>query len=536
MSFRKRQNKLKTALCVILTIIMVFSITGCSDIEDVEEQTTSIQVINGDYASAIDSAEVGDTFIFGTYEQDNDKTNGREPIEWRVLDKNEKGVLLLSEYILTFEAYEYDGGNITWEKCSIWSSWNEFDIYKFDEEDAKHIKWSNIINSDNPVYGTDGGSDTIDRFFILSYDEVNKYLPDEESRRAIPTTYAIEKYRWNDVDYTWWLRTPGKTQSDAMVVDENGVIETDGRYVDSNKYNGVRPAIWLVKEEQIDIYGPATLTYANIDNAEIGNIVHFGKYEQNGDVSETEPIEWVVLAKNEDKLLLISRYIIEKMRFGTSPYWKKSEIRQWLNNDFYLNSFSDDERVKMQRVITSDETDDLIFLLSAEEARLLFKTNAMRIARITEYLKNKGYKDYHNNGNWWTRSVSTATNGKGVVPVETEGNVRSAGTNYLAPEKYVYTDTGVRPVICIDLAETTDEAVNMEIFGHNSADDLDNEPMPSGGSSNTGSSNSGGKCLICNGSGYVKYYYGSSDLEAILDGHDSYTVDKCPTCNGTGKD
>ena len=43
------------------------------------------------------------------------------------------------------------------------------------------------------------------------------------------------------------------------------------------------------------------------------------------------------------------------------------------------------------------------------------------------------------------------------------------------------------------------------------------------------------KCVNCNGTGYVKYYYGDSDLQAYLEGHDPYTVGKCTSCNGTGK-
>lgn len=39
----------------------------------------------------------------------------------------------------------------------------------------------------------------------------------------------------------------------------------------------------------------------------------------------------------------------------------------------------------------------------------------------------------------------------------------------------------------------------------------------------------------CGGTGYVRYNYGDSDLEALLTGHDSYTLGKCTSCNGTGK-
>lgn len=49
------------------------------------------------------------------------------------------------------------------------------------------------------------------------------------------------------------------------------------------------------------------------------------------------------------------------------------------------------------------------------------------------------------------------------------------------------------------------------------------------------SSGSGEKCSWCNGTGYVKYNYGDSDLEAILSGNDPYTYGVCGSCGGTGK-
>lgn len=57
------------------------------------------------------------------------------------------------------------------------------------------------------------------------------------------------------------------------------------------------------------------------------------------------------------------------------------------------------------------------------------------------------------------------------------------------------------------------------------------EPTPK----NPSSSSSPKKCSNCGGTGYVKYYYGSSDLEAWLSGHDSYTLGKCTSCKGTGR-
>ncbi len=39
----------------------------------------------------IEEANIGDTVLFGAYEQDNETTNGKEAIEWRVLDKRPDG-------------------------------------------------------------------------------------------------------------------------------------------------------------------------------------------------------------------------------------------------------------------------------------------------------------------------------------------------------------------------------------------------------------------------------------------------------------
>jgi hypothetical protein len=44
-----------------------------------------------------------------------------------------------------------------------------------------------------------------------------------------------------------------------------------------------------------------------------------------------------------------------------------------------------------------------------------------------------------------------------------------------------------------------------------------------------------GSCPMCNGTGSVRYNYGSSDLEAILSGHDPYTYGPCTSCGGTGR-
>lgn len=230
-----------------------------------------------------------------------------------------------------------------------------------------------------------------------------------------------------------------------------------------------------------------------LNNSQAGDYVLFGKYEQDG-IKENgeEPIEWLVLNKKGDNILLISKYILNKMRFGTSYLWEKSEIRDWLNSDFYNNSFNKDEQSRIQKMITSDQTDDNIFCLSAEEARTFFANNKDRVAYPTKVLIDNGFKTWsseNKSGEWWTRSVSRASNGKGVVPVEGDGNVRSAGTNELAPAEYTYTDIGARPVISLNMDSISDTPLNMEIYGHDSNMGLDNEPTISSNNSSSDSSN-----------------------------------------------
>ena len=48
------------------------------------------------------------------------------------------------------------------------------------------------------------------------------------------------------------------------------------------------------------------------------------------------------------------------------------------------------------------------------------------------------------------------------------------------------------------------------------------------------SAEEGEKCPVCNGTGAAKYYYGGSDLEALIDGHEASWYGQCGSCQGTG--
>ena len=85
----------------------------------------------------------------------------------------------------------------------------------------------------------------------------------------------------------------------------------------------------------------------------IGDVIEFGRYEQDNILENgSEPIEWIVLDLQSEKVLVISKYGLDMKLYNDVPYaipwgrvtWENSSIRFWLNNKFFKESFSEDER------------------------------------------------------------------------------------------------------------------------------------------------------------------------------------------------
>lgn len=199
-------------------------------------------------ASAIDDGyDVGDVVTLGAYEQDDDYSNGSEDIEWIIINKTGGKILLLSKYVLDTVPYDTSGEATTWEKSEM-REWLNNEFYN---EAFKNTNTENIVETKlktpKAAGGTSGGKDTTDKIFLLSVDEVKKYLPDEDSRTALPTDYAIgrsiaDEYKYDTV---WWrLRTPGKNGKTTAGIHAEGGINFNGRDNDREDL-GVRPALWF---------------------------------------------------------------------------------------------------------------------------------------------------------------------------------------------------------------------------------------------------------------------------------------------------
>ncbi len=172
-----------------------------------------------------EKVQVGNVIKFGKYNR-----------EWIVLDKKEGKVLILAKKSVGKGSYHseeinitWGKKNITWEECSL-RKWLNEDFYGdfFYEREKRQICEMKVKNFSNPKYGTWGGNDTMDKIFLLSIDEVEKYLGSNKVRA---------------IDSWWWLRSPGYCSLSATVVNLDGVILPNGIATYSKR--AIRPALWF---------------------------------------------------------------------------------------------------------------------------------------------------------------------------------------------------------------------------------------------------------------------------------------------------
>ena len=153
----------------------------------------------------------------------------------------------------------------------------------------------------------------------------------------------------------------------------------------------------ITEESNTEEPEPATteaLETVTLKDAEIGDIVQMGTYEQDGDAETEDPICWDVLDKDGNAVLLISHDVIAYQRFSDNlkcVIWEDSEIRTWLNQEFYAEAFDEEEQASIRETTLENpstvgfaahvdpsgdvqvresrpDTKDKIFLLSWKEA------------------------------------------------------------------------------------------------------------------------------------------------------------------------
>ena len=194
---------------------------------------------------------VGSIITLGRYEQSD--TSARTPIEWIVLDIDGQNATLISKYSPEVMAYNDERVNITWGNCSLraWLNGAFLESAFTLEEQARILTTRVTTPIMDPVTGEEHPGETLDKVYLLSDDEAERYFASDEERKCLPTgkAFSDNKRYWGRVfdmpaECHWWLRSPGDSADCAAAVIDNGDILYEGWHVDSDDV-AVRPVITL---------------------------------------------------------------------------------------------------------------------------------------------------------------------------------------------------------------------------------------------------------------------------------------------------
>lgn len=207
--------------------------------------------LEGDARYLGQTGEEPETVLFGSYEQDGDAANGKEPIEWLVLARDGDKALLLSKYALDHQSfmpfYEPVTEPFTWENCSLRQWLNStFLNAAFSAEEQRRLLTTTVITAPGGRKGSENPFTTEDRVFLLSDTEVYAYFSSEAATVTDYTAYALSEDPWAGnatapAPAIWWLRTTDGGNHPDSVYTRGGVGEGARSY--EGEY--VRPAIWV---------------------------------------------------------------------------------------------------------------------------------------------------------------------------------------------------------------------------------------------------------------------------------------------------
>jgi len=131
--------------------------------------------------------------------------------------------------------------------------------------------------------------------------------------------------------------------------------------------------------------GTAAQKREELESWTVGSEHTFGSYPQSS-ASSKEPIEWVVLKREENRALVISKNVLDSKEYDKDSNtvepitsWEECSLRKWLNDEFYNTAFSAAEKEKIALTSLKSyyykyreedcfcaETNDKIFLLGLE--------------------------------------------------------------------------------------------------------------------------------------------------------------------------
>ena len=183
--------------------------------------------------------------------------------------------------------------------------------------------------------------------------------------------------------------------------------------------------------------------YKDTENVDSFDYIEFGNY--NG-----KSIEWIVLKADKGEALIISKYVLksnqfyikDKKNFGEN-WWEISNVKEWLNNEFYNESFNSDEKNKI--VEKGFMKKEKVTILDNKEIKNLFgMNNKLVINNHTKTILLPGIQDDNidlSDGYvpYWTKTVKSDR----ISVVKSSGELNEDG--YLPTHNKI----GIRPAMYI---------------------------------------------------------------------------------------
>ncbi len=243
-----------------------------------------------------------------------------------------------------------------------------------------------------------------------------------------------------------YIESRGGVIKDSVTKDTDYLIYRDGLF----ETEAYRKALELVTEKGVEIrILPLSLFYILCKGEEF---MEFGTYPYETDGTRRR-VKWVLLKRENNRALLLSAYGIDVKPYNEeweSVTWETCTLRKWLNEDFFKDAFTEEEKNKIcltkienpdnQRYGTKggNDTEDRVFLLSIREAETLLPERTQRMKIETPFAEEKDIWE----GAWWLRSPGMGSDD--AAGVYSDGDIDVDGY-------YVSYRGAVCPALWIDL-------------------------------------------------------------------------------------
>ena len=185
--------------------------------------------------------------MIGEYEQDNNLENGKEPIEWAIIDNDNEILTLWSTCVLDKRQFHSQDGYTTWNNCSL-RKWLNTDFYNtvFSKAEKMCILKTNLKTSYYDDDYNDRSFMTKDNVYILSREELNVYyLPPRFAYRK--NGKAVYYGKANETNYAkcsdYWTRST--VARAACYYNKGNILSRIKTY----EYGGIKPVIQVSKNK-----------------------------------------------------------------------------------------------------------------------------------------------------------------------------------------------------------------------------------------------------------------------------------------------